>query len=123
MKTWLPERGECPEAFLSSNQTIQLRDLSKSPFPLTLKWDTPHFRWHDSYPTGVSPGIEYPIHRLEKLLLSARDHYPDRIALRYFRTHWSYDELLKRVKQVAGNLQAMGLRPGDRALIVLPNCP
>ena len=108
---------------MSSNQTLQLRDLSKSPFPLTLKWDTPRYRWHDSYPTGVSPGVEYPIHRIEKLLVCARNHYPERIALRYFRTHWSYDELLERVKQVAGNLQAMGLRPGDRALIVLPNSP
>ncbi len=56
---------------MSSYQTLQLRDLSKSPFPLTLKWDTLRYRWHDSYPTGVSPGIEYPFHRIEKLLIYA----------------------------------------------------
>lgn len=45
------------------------------------------------------------------------------MALRYFGTHWTYRDLLFRVRKVATRLQEMGIGPGDRVILVLPNCP
>lgn len=108
---------------MSFKPTLQMPNPSRSPFPLTPKWDVPDKRWYSAYPSGIAPSIDYPIYRVEQLLLNARDTYPDRMALHYFQTHWSYAELVERVQQVAGNLQSLGLRPGDRVLMVLPNSP
>ncbi|NOX56218.1 MAG: long-chain fatty acid--CoA ligase, partial [Planctomycetes bacterium] len=99
------------------------RRMAASAYPLKARWDRAAFPWLSQYPCDVPPGLEFPRLRTEQLLLCAHDRYADRIALRYYRTHWSYEELLQRVKQVAGNLAEMGVAAGDRALVVLPNCP
>jgi long-chain acyl-CoA synthetase len=57
------------------------------------------------------------------MLLGASERFPDRDAIWYYRTLWTYRELFERVKQVATNLQELGIRPGDRVLMALPNCP
>jgi long-chain acyl-CoA synthetase len=61
--------------------------------------------------------------RVEHLLELAAQQYPARTAILYFQTHWSYGELLERVRQVAGRLAHLGVRAGDRVLFALPNCP
>jgi long-chain acyl-CoA synthetase len=92
-------------------------------FDLKDNWNAPRFRWHDHYPENAAPGCIYPEIRVEHFLELAADRFPDRRAIQFFSSDWTYRELLARVRRVAGHLQRMGVGPGDRALLVLPNCP
>ena len=99
------------------------RDFSRSPFPLRPRWGVPRRSWHTHYPHDVPPGLDFQPMRVEQLLINATQLFPDRIALRYHRTHWTYQELLNRTQQVASNLLRLGIQPGHRVMLVLPNCP
>jgi len=59
-------------------------------------------------------------HLLDRHTCAGRSAYP---ALRYNGQTWTYGALGDRVNRLAGALSAKGLRPGDRILIHLPNCP
>jgi long-chain acyl-CoA synthetase len=98
-------------------------DQTCSPFPLRSQWNTPPRDWHHHYPDEVPPALEYPSLRTEQLLLHSAEQYSQRTAVRYYRTNWTYAELLTRIRQVAGNLQRLGVQGGDRVLMVLPNSP
>jgi long-chain acyl-CoA synthetase len=100
-----------------------LRDLSLSTFPIEPRWGLPWRPWYERYPTGVPRGLTYAPRRAEQLLLEPAQRFPDRQAIWYYRTLWTYGELIERVKQVAANLQELGIRSGDRVLMALPNCP
>ena len=102
---------------------VPLRDFSDSPLPVTPIWDAPESAWHAAYPEGMPPRIEFEAVRAERLLESAVNRYPDRLALRYFKTAWTYEELLVRVKIAAASLQRVGVHCGSRLMLVLPNCP
>jgi long-chain acyl-CoA synthetase len=108
---------------MSSSRTGALRDLTLSTFPIEPRWGLPWRPWYERYPTGVPRGLTYPPLRAEQLLLSAAQRFPDRHAIWYYRTTWTYRELLERVKQAATNFSQLGVRPGDRVLMALPNCP
>lgn len=56
------------------------------------------------------------------LLATATDH-PNRIALKLDDVELTYSELLARAQGVAVGLHRMGLKPGDRVALVLPNVP
>jgi long-chain acyl-CoA synthetase len=47
---------------------------------------------------------------------------PDRIALVENGASWSYRDLEQRVSQIAAVLSSLGIRPGDRIIIVSENC-
>ncbi len=98
-------------------------DFTDSPFPVTPVFDEATAPWHDSYPPGIPPKIEYTPRRVEQLFQSAAERYPDRVAIRYFRTSHTYLELLDKIKQTAGALRELGIGTGDRVMLVLPNCP
>lgn len=53
---------------------------------------------------------------------SARSR-PKDTALVYFRTRWTYGELLEHIDRTARSLSAMGLKPGFRVAVALPNIP
>jgi long-chain acyl-CoA synthetase len=92
-------------------------------FPLGCKWDTPRQRWTDVYPVGVPPGLDYARVRTEQVLELAAESFPNRLAIAFFRSEWTYAELLGRVRRAVVGLKSMGVGPGDRVLFVLPNCP
>ena len=104
-------------------KSVALPNLARSLFPIVPTWDDAKQPWHASYPTNVPPGLQLTPLRTEQLLLRAHDAFPDRTALQYFRTRISYRQLLTQVKRIAGNLQRLGIRAGDRVMLVLPNCP
>jgi long-chain acyl-CoA synthetase len=47
---------------------------------------------------------------------------PDHAALIEDGTVWSYRDLDRHVREVAGHLGSLGVRPGDRVMIVSENC-
>ncbi len=93
------------------------------PFPVRPVWDAPHARWHESYPADIAPRIDFEAQRVEQLLLNAAELFPQHVALRYFKTEWSYQELVGQIQRIAGHLTSLGLKAGDRIMMVLPNCP
>lgn len=99
------------------------RDFSASLFPLTPDWDGPRSTWHDSYPAGVPPRLHFLPKRTEQLLLAACERYPRRIAVHYWGTAWTYEELVGRVQLAAANFRRLGVAAGDRVMMVLPNSP
>jgi long-chain acyl-CoA synthetase len=97
--------------------------LQDSPFPLIPDWDAADSPWHRVYPENVPPRVDFKAVRVERLLEAAALRYPDRIALHYFGTSWTYLELYDRVRMVAGSLKKLGIATGDRVMLVLPNQP
>src|SRR5690606_22752300 len=68
-------------------------------------------------------GVAEPTHNLAATLLDGavgRD-LGDRTALREGASTVTYAELRERVRRVAGGLQALGIRPGDRVVVFLPD--
>ncbi|NQV26986.1 MAG: AMP-binding protein [Rhodopirellula sp.] len=104
-------------------QFASARDFTDSPFPVTPIFGAATAPWHRSYPPGIPAAIDYTPRRVEQLLQSAVERYPDRVAIRYFRTSHTYRELLNQIKQTAGALRELGIGTGDRVMLVLPNCP
>ncbi|RDE07844.1 (2,3-dihydroxybenzoyl)adenylate synthase [Pelagibacterium lacus] len=49
--------------------------------------------------------------------------WPDRVAVVGGEERWTYGDLLARAERIAAGLLALGLRPGDRVVVQLPNIP
>ena len=69
-------------------------------------------------------------HTLDYGTLTLLDIYRDNVdrnatapATWFFGQRMSYGELDRQVNRAAAGLRALGVRPGDRVAIVLPNCP
>ena len=79
--------------------------------------------WVAHYAKGVPAEIEPPDSSLVDLLSGAVTTYGDRPALEFFGAELSYSELGRQVDVAAEGLRRLGVRPGDRVALVLPNCP
>lgn len=56
-------------------------------------------------------------------LVAAAAAVPDKPAIEYQGESFCYRELLQEVRQLASQLQAGGLQPGDRVVVLLPRSP
>lgn len=79
--------------------------------------------WTKFYPDGVPRSLEYPEESLVLPLQRAARAHPERAAMIYFNREISYRQLLDEVQRVAGALEVLGVGPGDRVAIMLPNTP
>jgi long-chain acyl-CoA synthetase len=79
--------------------------------------------WLKHYPEGVRNHLEYPQVPLFRLLEESAARNPDSIATRFYGHTLTYRQLMGAVNQCANALIAMGVAPGDRVGIMLPNCP
>ncbi len=79
--------------------------------------------WHRSYDPGVPPAVEILPEPLPAFLeRSARDH-PEATALIFVNRRWTYRELQEHVERFAAALIELGVQPGARVAIQLPNLP
>ena len=67
--------------------------------------------------------MTYPKITLPQLLGQTAAKSPDHPALLYFGAKISYAQLQDHVDHLAAGLQALGLKPGDRVALLMPNCP
>lgn len=75
------------------------------------------------YPHGVARNLEYPaIPAWGFLERSARD-FPDRVAIKHLDRKLTYRDAWEQSLKAAAVFQHMGVRPGDRVGILLPNVP
>lgn len=79
--------------------------------------------WLENYPACVPRSIVIPeVAAWQPLLTTAAD-FPDRVACRYMAQDLTYAELATASRRCAEMLVRMGVKPGDRVGILLPNIP
>ncbi|GMR09379.1 MAG: hypothetical protein BMS9Abin28_0197 [Anaerolineae bacterium] len=79
--------------------------------------------WLMSYDEHVPQTIPIPRQPLHKFLETTADWMPNRTATLFYGSHLTYKQLNRRVNQFAHTLHGLGVGPGDRVMIVLPNMP
>lgn len=79
--------------------------------------------WLAAYPSDVEWQASYPQRPLYELLDDAVARYGDRRCLDFLDKTWSYDEIGRLVDRAARGLQALGVGPGSKVGLLLPNCP
>ncbi len=79
--------------------------------------------WLDSYADGVPRELEVPPGSLSALIAETVTRYPDHTALEFFGRETSYAALGSQIDHAAEGLRRLGVKPGDRVALVLPNCP
>lgn len=81
------------------------------------------FIWRRRYDPGVSPSLDIPELSLPELFQQAAAQFPDNPAIIFFGRKISYRSLHQAVVRAAGGLARLGLKPGQRLAILMPNCP
>ncbi len=77
----------------------------------------------DRYPVGVPRRLAYPDMPAWGLLERAAILIPGRVACVYNGVEWTWEELNLDAIRTAAALRNMGVRPGDRVGVLLPNIP
>src|SRR5690606_9137961 len=77
----------------------------------------------DSYADGVPRELEVPPGTLGDLIAESVATYPRNVALEFFGRETSYAELGEQIRRAAEGLRRLGVKPGDRVALILPNCP
>jgi long-chain acyl-CoA synthetase len=85
--------------------------------------ESPDRCWAASYAPGVPLDIEVPEESLVDLLESSVERFGPLTALDFFGATTTYTELGEQVAKAAEGLRRLGVGPGDRVALVLPNCP
>ncbi|WP_159881741.1 AMP-binding protein [Paenibacillus puerhi] len=79
--------------------------------------------WLRHYPAEVPETYDYPRQNVADFLVQAAALYPERTALHFLGRKVAYRELLDSAYRFAHALQRLGVRPGERIAVMLPNCP
>ncbi len=79
--------------------------------------------WLDHYDDHVPSHLDYPRGDLYSLLGKQAEASTDRPAVRFMGRTLTYAHLMDHVDRFAGHLSHHGVGPGDRVMLLLPNCP
>ena len=79
--------------------------------------------WHRFYDEGVPFEVEPPEEPIFIELEKAALEFPQVVATDFMGARLTYRQLAEQVNRFASSLSAMGVEPGDRIAIMLPNCP
>lgn len=79
--------------------------------------------WLAHYDPEVPPRLDYPGSPLAVLVEEKAVRQPERAALLFMGRKITYGELARLIASFAGSLARFGLKAGDRAALLLPNCP
>lgn len=111
-----PSRRD-PRAPTSEERPIDAQTAAQPEDP---RGDRP---WLASYADGVPADVDVPDDALTQLLADSVGRHGDRVALDFFGSTTTYAELGEQVSRAAQALHELGVRPGHRVAVVLPNCP
>ncbi|MGA7672321.1 MAG: AMP-binding protein, partial [Nitrolancea sp.] len=90
-------------------------DISNAP-PTARPW----LKW---YEPGVPYSVTVPDRPLHRLLSDTAARCPNRNAILFMGRSMSFQELDDSVTRFANALIDLGVEPGDRVALVMPNCP
>lgn len=79
--------------------------------------------WRRWYQPGVPGELNIPDIPVTRLLDDAAEKYPRKTALIFFGRRIGYRDLREAVDRFADGLHRLGVQPGDRVALILPNCP
>ena len=80
----------------------------------------PHYKfWPKRLPHAITPPAT-PL--WDNLAVNAR-RYPDKAALVFMGTVFTYAQVIHTVEQLAAKLYTLGVRKGDRVVLSMQNCP
>jgi len=79
--------------------------------------------WLNSYGKHTPPTVPIPRQPLHRFLEAAADSVPKRTATVFYGSTLTYQQLEWQANQFAHALHGLGVRPGDRVMVVLPNTP
>ncbi|KRE78629.1 long-chain-fatty-acid--CoA ligase [Arthrobacter sp. Soil763] len=79
--------------------------------------------WTRYYGPGVRADLPLPKGSLVDLMDASVRRFGGRTALEFFGARTSYRELGRLINRAAEGLRKLGVKPGDRVALVLPNCP
>lgn len=79
--------------------------------------------WQAHYPAGVRPHLEYPLRPLHTLLDDAAARFPRSPATQFYGGTLTWGEIRRAADAFAVALAGLGVRPGDRVALLLPNVP
>lgn len=79
--------------------------------------------WHQFYDAAVPPGLTYERLALPEMLERSAAAYPHTGAIVFLGTRMTYRQLKDEVDRLATALAALGVTPGTRVAIHLPNLP
>jgi long-chain acyl-CoA synthetase len=79
--------------------------------------------WLTAYEPEVSPRLDYPEAPLQHFLSDTARNFPKNPAITFYGKQLTYETLAALVARCANALRALGVRPGDRVALMLPNVP
>lgn len=79
--------------------------------------------WVKFYPEGVRAELAYRPVPLFRLLDEIAAQQPDRSAVDFYGHKLTYRQLVGAANKCANVLKGMGVAPGDRIALMMPNCP
>ena len=79
--------------------------------------------WLPYYDEGVPHTIAIPRVALPSLLDSAARRFPSKVALAFEANHIPYRRLVREANRFANALVSLGVKKGDRVMLLLPNLP
>ncbi|MGC4061243.1 MAG: AMP-binding protein [Aquabacterium sp.] len=80
--------------------------------------------WLRHYPPGVKEQVDVAAcHSLVELLEEGMTRYAARTAFTFMGKGWTFARIDQASRHMAAWLQGLGLRPGDRVAVMLPNVP
>lgn len=78
--------------------------------------------WLSSYSDDVPAQVDIPDVTVDRLFVDVTTRFPDRLAVDFFGARTTWAELSADVHRAAAALRDLGVGPGDRVSVVLPNC-
>ncbi len=79
--------------------------------------------WLKSYEAGVKHTLDFEKVTMSDCLARTADKYPNTDGLIYFSTKISFESFNNQVNKMANALIALGVKPGDKVSLLLPNVP
>ena len=79
--------------------------------------------WHKSYVKGVAYTLQYEKITMPQALTRSVNQFPDKTALIFIDSRISYKQLDERVNRFANALIDLGVKPGDKVAMLMPNMP
>ena len=81
------------------------------------------YPWEQHYATGVEWRQSFTGQPLWQLLEAGAARWPNNIALDFFGKTTAYSKLAEQVRQAATGFASLGVKPGVRVGLFMPNCP
>jgi len=91
--------------------------------PTDVREPAPERPWLAHYPTCVPKTLKYPAVPAWGLLAHSACEFPDRTACLHLERRTTYAALAEKARRTAHLLVRLGVQPGDRVGLLLPNSP